>query len=64
MDTIDIKIDFPAPPPEAQQAIEHNLLEKAARAGAIHAHVLKKTGIGPTLRNSSTRKKLRCLQRG
>ena len=44
MDTIDIKIDFPAPPRETQQAIEHKFVEKATRAGAINAHVLKKNG--------------------
>ena len=44
MESIDIKIDFPAPPPETQQAIEHKFVEKATRAGAINAHVLKKNG--------------------
>jgi hypothetical protein len=44
MDTIDIKIDFPAPPRETHQAIEHKFVEKATRAGAISAHVLKKNG--------------------
>jgi hypothetical protein len=44
MDTIDIKIGFPAPPRETQQAIEHKFVEKATRAGAIKAHVLKKNG--------------------
>jgi len=44
METIDIRIDFPAPPREAQQAIEHKFVEKATRAGAINAHVLKKNG--------------------
>jgi hypothetical protein len=42
MDTIDIKIDFPAPPRETQQANEHKFVEKATRAGAINAHILKK----------------------
>jgi len=44
METIDIRIDFPAPPREAQQAIEHKFVEKATRAGAINAHILKKNG--------------------
>jgi hypothetical protein len=44
MDTIDIKIYFPAPPHEAQQAIELKFVEKATRAGAINAHILKKNG--------------------
>jgi hypothetical protein len=44
MDTIDIKTDFLAPARETQQAIEHKFVEKATRAGAIHAHVLKKNG--------------------
>jgi hypothetical protein len=44
MDTIDITIDFPAPPRETQQAIENKFVEKATRAGAIKAHVLKKNG--------------------
>ena len=44
MDTIDIRIDFPAPPRETQQAIEHKFVEKATRAGAINAHILKKNG--------------------
>jgi hypothetical protein len=44
MDTIDIKIDFPAPSCETQQAIEHRFVEKATRAGAVNAHVLKKDG--------------------
>ena len=44
MDTIDIKIEFPAPPRETQQAIENKFVEKATRAGAIKAHVLKKNG--------------------
>jgi len=44
MDTIDIKIDFPAPPRETQQAIERKFVEKATRAGAVNAHVLKKNG--------------------
>jgi hypothetical protein len=47
MDTIEIKIDFPAPPDETQQAIEHKFVEKATRAGAIHVHVLKKNGHWP-----------------
>ena len=41
-DTIEIKIDFPAPPRGTQQAIERKFVEKAARAGAVNAHVLKK----------------------
>jgi hypothetical protein len=44
MESIDIKIDLPAPPPETQQAIENKFVEKATRAGAIKAHVLKKNG--------------------
>jgi hypothetical protein len=44
MDTIEIKIDFPAPPRETQQAMERAFAEKATRAGAINAHVLKKNG--------------------
>ena len=44
MDTIDIQIDFPAPPRETEQAIEHKFVEKATCAGAINAHVLKKNG--------------------
>jgi hypothetical protein len=44
MDTIDIRIDFPAPPPETQEAIENKFVEKATRSGAIKAHVLKKNG--------------------
>jgi hypothetical protein len=44
MDTIDIKIRFPAPPRETQQAIEHNFVEKATSAGAINVHILKKSG--------------------
>jgi hypothetical protein len=44
MDTIDIKMDFPAPPRETQQAFEHKFVEKATRAGAISAHILKKNG--------------------
>ena len=44
MDTIDIKIYFPAPPRETEQAIEHKFVEKATRAGAINAHILKKKG--------------------
>jgi hypothetical protein len=44
MDTIDIKIDFQSPPRETRQAIENKFVEKATRAGAIKAHVLKKKG--------------------
>jgi hypothetical protein len=44
MDTIDIKIDFPAPPRETQHVIENKFVEKATRAGAFKAHVLKKNG--------------------
>ena len=44
MDTIEIKIGFPAPPREAAKAIERAFVEKATRAGAINAHVLKKNG--------------------
>jgi hypothetical protein len=44
MDTIDIRIDFPAPPCESEQAIERKFVEKATRAGAVNAHVLKKYG--------------------
>jgi hypothetical protein len=42
MDTIDIKIGFPAPPCEKQQTFERKFVEKATRAGAINAHILKK----------------------
>jgi hypothetical protein len=42
MDTIDIKIRFPEPPRERQQAFENKFVEKATRSGAIKAHVLKK----------------------
>ena len=45
MDTVDIKIDFPAPPPETQQAFERRFVKKATHAGAINAHVLKKNGL-------------------
>ena len=44
MDTIDIKIDFPPPPRETQEAIERAFAEKATRAGAISARILKKNG--------------------
>jgi hypothetical protein len=44
MDTIDIKIRFPAPPRETQQAYERKFVEKAMHAGAINAHILKKNG--------------------
>ena len=44
MDTIDIRIYFPAPPRETQQAFERRFVEKATRAGAINAHILKKNG--------------------
>ena len=44
MESIDIKIDFPAPPRETQQAIEHRFVEKATRAGAINTRILKKDG--------------------
>jgi hypothetical protein len=44
MDTIDVKIGFPAPPRETQQAYEREFVEKAMRAGAINAHILKKNG--------------------
>ena len=44
MDTIDIKINFPAPPRETEQAIERAFVEKATRTGAVNAHVLKKNG--------------------
>ena len=44
METIEIEIDFPAPPRETQQAIENKFIEKATRAGAINAHILKKNG--------------------
>src|SRR5712692_3239016 len=44
MDTIDITIDVPAPPREDEQEIERMFVEKATRAGAIHAHILKKNG--------------------
>jgi len=44
MDTIDIRIDVPAPPCETGQAIERRFTEKATRAGAIDAHILKKNG--------------------
>ena len=44
MDTIDIKLRFPAPPRERQQAFENKFVEKATRSGAIKAHVLKKNG--------------------
>jgi len=44
MDTIDIKIDVPAPPREDEQEIERMFAEKATRAGAINAHILKKNG--------------------
>jgi hypothetical protein len=44
MDTIDIRIEFPAPPRERQQAFENKFVEKATRSGAIKAHVLKKNG--------------------
>ena len=40
--SIDIKIAFPAPPRETQEAIENKFVEKATRAGAIKAHVFKK----------------------
>src|ERR1700682_1874180 len=39
METIDIKIDFPAPPREIEQAIEHKFVEKSTRAGAINAYI-------------------------
>jgi hypothetical protein len=44
MDTIDIKIDVPAPPREDELAIERAFAEKATRAGAINTHILKKNG--------------------
>jgi hypothetical protein len=44
MDSIEIKIDFPAPPRETRHAIENKFVEKATRSGAINAHVLKKNG--------------------
>jgi hypothetical protein len=44
MDSIEIKIDFPAPPRETRHAIENKFVEKARRSGAINAHVLKKNG--------------------
>jgi hypothetical protein len=44
MDTIDIKLRFPAPPRETEQAIERKFVEKAMRAGTINAHILKKNG--------------------
>jgi hypothetical protein len=36
--------EHPAPPRETQQAIENKFIEKATRAGAINAHILKKNG--------------------
>jgi hypothetical protein len=44
MDTIDIRIEFPAPPCERQPAFEKKFVEKATRSGAINAHILKKNG--------------------
>ena len=44
MDTIDIKIDVPAPPREDELEIEGMFAEKATRAGAINARILKKNG--------------------
>jgi hypothetical protein len=44
MDTIEIKIGFPAPRREIEQAMESKFEEKATRAGAIKAHILKKNG--------------------
>jgi hypothetical protein len=44
MKTIDVRIDVPAPLREKEQAIERRFAEKATRAGAIDAHILKKNG--------------------
>lgn len=44
MDTVDIQIDVPAPPREGELAIERAFVEKAARAGAINTHILRKNG--------------------
>ncbi len=43
MDTVDSRLDAAAPLLEKQQAIERSFVETATSAGAITAHITKKT---------------------